>query len=56
MAAIYHEAQGNQFIVPVGSLGFSVTIFCIEVCEIVQLHNSGLLLVTLQYLELKLLL
>merc|ERR1739838_606512 len=30
MAAIYHEAQGNQFIVPVGSLGFSVTIFCIE--------------------------
>jgi len=30
MAAIYHEAQGNQFEVPVGSLGFSVTIFCIE--------------------------
>merc|ERR1712001_189664 len=30
MAAIYHEAQGNQFNVPVGSLGFSVTIFCIE--------------------------
>merc|ERR1739844_592404 len=30
MAAIYWEAQGNQFIVPVGSLGFSVTIFCIE--------------------------
>merc|ERR1719362_1572358 len=30
MAAIYHEVQGNQFIVPVGSLGFSVTIFCIE--------------------------
>merc|ERR1712204_85135 len=30
MAAIYHEANGNQFNVPVGSLGFSVTIFCIE--------------------------
>merc|ERR1712109_222172 len=30
MAAIYHEAQGKQFEVPVGSLGFSVTIFCIE--------------------------
>merc|ERR1712149_119278 len=30
MAAIYHEASGNQFVVPVGSLGFSVTIFCIE--------------------------
>merc|ERR1719361_3409430 len=24
------EAQGEQFIVPVGSLGFSVTVFCIE--------------------------
>jgi len=30
MAAIYHESQGNSFKVPVGSLGFSVTIFCIE--------------------------
>merc|ERR1712226_1485733 len=30
MAAIYHESQGNEFNVPVGSLGFSVTIFCIE--------------------------
>jgi len=30
MAAIYWEAQGKQFIVPVGSLGFSVTVFCIE--------------------------
>jgi len=30
MAAVYWEAQGLQFIVPVGSLGFSVTIFCIE--------------------------
>merc|ERR1712223_1429265 len=30
MAAIYWEAQGEQFEVPVGSLGFSVTIFCIE--------------------------
>merc|ERR1711970_1153829 len=30
MAAIYHEARGCQFNVPVGSLGFSVTIFCIE--------------------------
>merc|ERR1712109_65183 len=30
MAAIYWEAQGKQFEVPVGSLGFSVTIFCIE--------------------------
>ena len=33
MAAIYHEANGNQFNVPVGSLGFSVTIFCIEVMK-----------------------
>jgi len=30
MAAIYWEAGGEEFIVPVGSLGFSVTIFCIE--------------------------
>merc|ERR1712193_34949 len=30
MAAIYHEAGGGKFIVPVGSLGFSVTVFCIE--------------------------
>merc|ERR1712117_825390 len=30
MAAIYWEANGEQFIVPVGSLGFSVTVFCIE--------------------------
>jgi len=30
MAAIYWEAQGQVFKVPVGSLGFSVTIFCIE--------------------------
>merc|ERR1739848_878223 len=30
MAAIYWEAQGKTFDVPVGSLGFSVTIFCIE--------------------------
>merc|ERR1719391_1591253 len=30
MAAIYWEAQGLQFKVPVGSLGFSVTVFCIE--------------------------
>merc|ERR1711922_122561 len=30
MAAIYWEAQGLNFVVPVGSLGFSVTIFCIE--------------------------
>jgi len=30
MAAIYWEAQGKVFKVPVGSLGFSVTIFCIE--------------------------
>merc|ERR1712142_1447489 len=30
MAAIYWEAQEKQFIVPVGSLGFSVTVFCIE--------------------------
>merc|ERR1739848_724563 len=30
MAAIYWEAQGANFVVPVGSLGFSVTIFCIE--------------------------
>merc|ERR1719493_178005 len=33
MAAIYHECGGSErgfFQVPVGSLGFSVTIFCIE--------------------------
>jgi len=30
MAAIYWEAQGANFVVPVGSLGFSVTVFCIE--------------------------
>merc|ERR1719187_3087812 len=30
MAAVYWEAQGLTFDVPVGSLGFSVTIFCIE--------------------------
>merc|ERR1712055_47195 len=30
MAAIYWESRGYQFNVPVGSLGFSVTIFCIE--------------------------
>eukprot|EP00090_Calanus_glacialis_P006058 TRINITY_DN1474_c0_g1_i2.p1 TRINITY_DN1474_c0_g1~~TRINITY_DN1474_c0_g1_i2.p1 ORF type:complete len:927 (-),score=231.70 TRINITY_DN1474_c0_g1_i2:454-3234(-) len=30
MAAVYWEAQGMIFKVPVGSLGFSVTIFCIE--------------------------
>jgi len=30
MAAIFWESQGLVFIVPVGSLGFSVTIFCIE--------------------------
>merc|ERR1711862_785857 len=30
MAAIYWEAQDKVFEVPVGSLGFSVTVFCIE--------------------------
>jgi len=30
MAAIYHEVGGGTFNVKVGSLGFSVTIFCIE--------------------------
>jgi len=30
MAAIYWEAQGKTFDVPPGSLGFSVTVFCIE--------------------------
>merc|ERR1711902_108336 len=30
LAAIYWESQGESFVVPVGSLGFSVTIFCIE--------------------------
>merc|ERR1719495_2957045 len=32
MAAIYWEAQGRTFMVTPGSLGFSVTIFCIEAC------------------------
>jgi len=30
MAAIYWEANGETFVVPVGSLGFSVTVFCVE--------------------------
>jgi len=30
MAAVYHGVQGTKFLVPVGSLGFSVTVFCIE--------------------------
>merc|ERR1712055_239442 len=38
MAAIYWESQGKTFEVPVGSLGFSVTIFCIEaLCAIIIL-------------------
>jgi len=38
MAAIYWEAKGENFMVPVGSLGFSVTIFCIEaLCAILIL-------------------
>merc|ERR1712080_738742 len=38
MAAIYWEANGSNFMVPVGSLGFSVTIFCIEaLCAILIL-------------------
>merc|ERR1719225_1919748 len=38
MAAIYHESQGETFDVPVGSLGFSVTIFCLEaLCAILIL-------------------
>lgn len=30
MAAIYHEVQGNKFIVLPGNLAFSVTLFCVE--------------------------
>jgi len=30
MAAIYSNYNGHDFVVPVGSLGFSVTVFCIE--------------------------
>merc|ERR1719461_1504939 len=30
LAAIYWESQGLTFDVPVGSLGFSVTVFCVE--------------------------
>merc|ERR1712007_98091 len=38
MAAIYWESQGLTFDVPVGSLGFSVTIFCLEaLCAILIL-------------------
>merc|ERR1712198_666808 len=38
MAAIYWESQGLTFNVPVGSLGFSVTIFCLEaLCAILIL-------------------
>ncbi|KAA3670697.1 uncharacterized protein DEA37_0002116, partial [Paragonimus westermani] len=29
MAAIYHAVKGTQFLVKPGSLGFSVTVFCI---------------------------
>merc|ERR1719384_10722 len=38
LAAIYWESQGLTFDVPVGSLGFSVTIFCLEaLCAILIL-------------------
>merc|ERR1712117_781675 len=38
MAAIYWESQGESFIVPFGSLGFSVTVFCLEaLCAILIL-------------------
>merc|ERR1712121_362510 len=30
MAAVYSNYNGHDFLVPVGSLGFSVTVFCIE--------------------------
>merc|ERR1719365_429248 len=30
MAAVYSNYNGHHFMVPVGSLGFSVTVFCIE--------------------------
>ena len=30
IAAIYHEARGEVFEVPPGTLAFSVTVFCIE--------------------------
>jgi len=30
MAAVYSNYNGHDFMVPVGSLGFSVTVFCIE--------------------------
>merc|ERR1712110_850003 len=30
IAAVYWESQGLTFDVPVGSLGFSVTVFCVE--------------------------
>merc|ERR1711953_1070294 len=41
MAAIYWESQGESFIVPVGSLGFSVTIFCLEaLCAILILFGK----------------
>jgi len=30
MAAVYSNYHGHDFMVPVGSLGFSVTVFCIE--------------------------
>merc|ERR1719239_1160216 len=32
IAAVYWESQGLTFDVPVGSLGFSVTVFCVEAC------------------------
>merc|ERR1712223_1021743 len=42
MAAIYWESQGEAFIVPVGSLGFSVTVFCLEaLCAILILLARG---------------
>ncbi|KAL3313838.1 Sodium/calcium exchanger 3, partial [Cichlidogyrus casuarinus] len=37
IAAIYHYANGTKFEVSAGSLGFSVTIFCILACVAILL-------------------
>ena len=40
MASCYWATQGKSFQVPVGSLGFSVTIFCIEALVIITYQTK----------------
>lgn len=43
MAAVYHATQGTTFRVKPGSLGFSVTIFCVgaTICTFVLMLRRG---------------